>query len=95
MASDGARPFVDVRGYDDGARRQRLWRAAVGCYDDPAVVLAAPRARQVAADAELVLITQRQSQTQPPQLLVLLRSVLLLVRVPLSVLLLLLVWVPQ
>lgn len=71
---DGARPFVDVRGYTDGAKRARLWRGAVGCYDDPEAVLlpeAARRAapREMAAGAELVLLTRRQTQTQPPQLL--------------------------
>ena len=68
---DGARPFIDVRGFADGVKRSRLWRAAKGCYDDPLVVVGAAAARQLgAADAaSLLIFSRRQTQTQPPQLL--------------------------
>jgi len=74
-SEDGARPFIDVRGFRDGERRQRLWRGAVGCYDSPSVVLSTDSARRLAPGAVaargalLVLLTTRQTQTQPPQLL--------------------------
>ena len=68
---DGARPFLDVRGFADGVKRSRLWRAAKGCYDDPLVVVGAAAARQLGAadDASLLIFSRRQTQTQPPQLL--------------------------
>ena len=73
-SEDGARPFIDVRGYTDGSKRQRLWRGSVGCYDDPDVILTAAAAQRVAPGAVatgalLVFASRRQSQTQPPQLL--------------------------
>lgn len=73
---EGARPFVDVRNYVDGQRVRRLWRAAVGCYDTPVALLPSHSAYAVApaavasGDAEFVLLSRRQTQTQPPQLLV-------------------------
>ena len=73
-SEDGARPFIDLRGAEDGAWARRLWRGAVGCYDNPYALLSASAARRAAAaavegGAELLLLSRRQSQTQPPQLL--------------------------
>ena len=72
-SEDGARPFIDARAYADGAKRKRLWRCAVGCYDSPQKVLSIAAAAQLAPDeakaAELLLMTRRQTQAQPPQLL--------------------------
>ena len=73
-SEEGARPFIDERGYEDGVKRRRLWRGAVGCYDDPDAVLAPLAAGRVApgavqAGALLVFMSRRQTQTQPPQLL--------------------------
>ena len=77
-SEEGARPFIDVRGWGDGARRRRLWRAACGCYEEPEAVLAAaqPGACEAAGGGEagggelLRLLTRRQTSTQPPQLIV-------------------------
>ena len=72
-SEDGARPFIDARAYADGAKRKRLWRCAVGCYDSPQKVLNIAAAAQLAPDearaAELLLATRQQTQAQPPQLL--------------------------
>ena len=73
-SEDGARPFLDVRSWSDGAFVRRLWRGAVGCYDSLSAVLPSATSVAVASDAvgsgaELILVTRRQTQTQPPQML--------------------------
>jgi hypothetical protein len=70
-SEDGARPFVDLRAFADGTHERRLWRGAVGCYDALKDVLTPKAAAQLAPDAvargaELVLISIRQTQTEPP-----------------------------
>ena len=77
-SEDGARPFLDVRSFADGSKERRLWRGAVGCYDALVDVLPSEAAEELAPEAvaegaELLLMSIRQTQTEPPQ--VLLRAV--------------------
>ena len=73
-SADGARPFLDERSYSDGKFVRRLWRGAVGCYDSLSAVLPAEASAAVAPEAvasgvEVILLTRRQTQTVPPQML--------------------------
>ena len=74
-SEEGLRPFLDTRRLVDGAKGRRLWRGGVGCYDDPYVVLRPHAAKLVSEEggvgvgAELLLVTRRQTQSQPPQML--------------------------
>ena len=63
-----------MRSYSDGKFVRRLWRGAVGCYDSLSAVLPEETAADVAPEArgsgaELLLVTRRQTQTLPPQML--------------------------
>ena len=44
-SEDGARPFIDLRDYITGAKKRRLWRGGVWCYESPEVVLGAELGR--------------------------------------------------